>query len=71
MFSRSFYELFDSKADLVAEVAQQQWQWLSDTLKAVFEETEDPLERIDRGLRTYLVDKRHPAYPTCSACDRR
>jgi AcrR family transcriptional regulator len=54
MSSRSFYEFFESKEDLVAEVVQQQGQWLIDTLKAVFVQTEDPLERIDRGLRAYL-----------------
>ena len=54
MSSRSFYEFFDSKEDLVAEVVQQQGKWLTDALKAVFEQTEDPLERIDRGLRAYL-----------------
>jgi len=54
MSSRSFYEFFDSKEDLVAEVVQQQGKWLTDSLKAVFEQTEDPLERIDRGLDVYL-----------------
>ena len=54
MSSRSFYEFFDSKEDLVAEVVQQQGQWLVGAIEAVFEETDDPLERIDRGLRAYL-----------------
>jgi AcrR family transcriptional regulator len=54
MSSRSFYEFFDSKEDLVAEVVQQQGQWLIDEIKAVLEQTEDPLERIDLGLRAYL-----------------
>jgi AcrR family transcriptional regulator len=54
MSSRSFYEFFDSKEDLVAEVVQQQGQGLIDGLKTVVEKTEDPLERIDHGLRLYL-----------------
>ena len=54
MSSRSFYEFFDSKEDLVAKVVQQQGRWLIEALEAVFEQTEDPLESIDRGLRAYL-----------------
>ena len=54
MSSRSFYEFFDSKEDLVAEVVQQQGKWLIEALAAVFEQTEDPFERIDLGLRAYL-----------------
>jgi AcrR family transcriptional regulator len=54
MSSRSFYQFFDSKEDLVAKVIQQQGRRLVDTLRAIFEQTEDPRERIDRGLRAYL-----------------
>jgi AcrR family transcriptional regulator len=54
MSSRSFYQFFDSKEDLVFEVINQQGQWLIDALKDLFEQTDDPLERVDRGLRAYL-----------------
>jgi AcrR family transcriptional regulator len=54
MSSRSFYEFFDSKEDLVAEVVQRLGQGLIDALEAVFEQANDPLEGLDRGLRAYL-----------------
>lgn len=54
MSSRSFYELFDSKADLVAEVVRTLGQGLVEHLDEIFAETEDLGERIDRGLRAYL-----------------
>jgi AcrR family transcriptional regulator len=54
MSSRSFYDFFDSKEDLVAEVVQERGQWLIDALKALFEQTDDPFERTDRGLHAYL-----------------
>lgn len=54
MSSRSFYQFFDSKEDLVAEVVDQEGRWLIDALKVLFEQTEDPFQRIDRGLRAYL-----------------
>lgn len=54
MSSRSFYEFFGSKEDLVAAVVQQLGQGLIDALKNVFEQTDDPLGRVDHGLRAYL-----------------
>lgn len=54
MSSRSFYELFDSKADLVAEVVRSLGQGLVQRLDEIFAETRDLGERIDRGLRAYL-----------------
>jgi AcrR family transcriptional regulator len=54
MSSRSFYEHFDSKEDLVASVVQEAGQELLDDLRALFEQVEHPVERIDRGLRLFL-----------------
>ena len=47
-------EFFDSKDDLVVEVVNQQGRWLIDALQTLFEQTDDPLERVDRGLRADL-----------------
>jgi AcrR family transcriptional regulator len=54
MSSRSFYEFFDSKDDLVAAVVQEQGRAFIRRLQEIFEKANDPLERIDRGLRAYL-----------------
>jgi AcrR family transcriptional regulator len=54
MSSRSFYEHFASKDDLVAESVLVLGRRFVAQLAAVFRETADPLERIDRGLRAYL-----------------
>lgn len=54
MSSRSFYEFFDSKEDLVASVVSIAGQVFVTRLQEVFEETEDPVERVDRGLRVFL-----------------
>jgi AcrR family transcriptional regulator len=54
MSSRSFYEFFDSKEDLVASIVQLAGQVLLDRLRQVFEDTTDPIERIDRGLHAFL-----------------
>ncbi|MDJ0867961.1 MAG: TetR/AcrR family transcriptional regulator [Myxococcota bacterium] len=52
--SRSFYEVFDSKEDLVTELVQAAGRALIRDLEKVFEATGDPIQRIDRGLQAYL-----------------
>jgi AcrR family transcriptional regulator len=54
MSSRSFYEFFDSKEDLVASVVQQAGEELLAELHALFLDVEHPVERIDRGLHLFL-----------------
>jgi AcrR family transcriptional regulator len=54
MSSRSFYELFASKEDLVAEYVERAAQGLVKRLQEVWAEADDPLERIDRGVQTFL-----------------
>jgi len=54
MSSRSFYELFASKEDLVAEYVERAARALVANLQIVWTETDDPLERIDRGMQTFL-----------------
>jgi AcrR family transcriptional regulator len=54
MSSRSFYEFFESKEDLVASIVDLAGKVFIERLRAIFEETEDPIERIDRGLRGFL-----------------
>lgn len=54
MSSRSFYELFDSKADLVAEVARSLAEAFIQRWDEIFEATDDLVLNIDRGLHAYL-----------------
>ena len=54
MSSRSFYEHFDSKEDVVASFVHQAGQEFLDDLRTLFEQVEHPVERIDQGLRLFL-----------------
>lgn len=54
MSSRSFYEFFESKEDLVASIVDLAGKVFIDRLRQIFAETEDPIERIDRGLKGFL-----------------
>ena len=54
MSSRSFYEFFDSKEDLVASVVSVAGKAVVARLQAIFGETQDPVERIDLGLQLFL-----------------
>jgi AcrR family transcriptional regulator len=54
MSSRSFYELFASKEDLVAEYVERAAEGLVKRLREVSEATEDPIERIDLSVRTFI-----------------
>ena len=54
MSSRSFYELFASKEDLIAEYVERASAGLVKRLQEVWAATEDPLERIDRSVQTFL-----------------
>lgn len=54
MSSRSFYELFSSKEELVAQYVEQTAERLVGDLQAVWSQAADPLDRIDRGMRTFL-----------------
>ena len=54
MSSRSFYEFFDSKEDLVASIVQQAGADFMVDLRGLFARTGHPVERIDRGLRLFL-----------------
>lgn len=54
MSSRSFYEFFDSKEDIAAEVVDVIARGLVARFQKVLAETEDPIERISRMLETYL-----------------
>lgn len=54
MSSRSFYQLFDSKDDLVAEYVQRAAAGLVSTLRTVWIDSSNPLERIDHGVEAFL-----------------
>ena len=54
MSSRSFYDHFASKEDLVAEIVQEQGRRLLETLQEIFRETKDDRERVERAVRAYL-----------------
>ena len=54
MSSRSFYEFFDSKEDLVASVVSVAGKAVVARFQEILAETEDPVERIDRGLQLFL-----------------
>lgn len=54
MSSRSFYQHFSSKEDLVAEIVRAQGDKFVAELGAVMRDTLDPLARADRALRAFL-----------------
>jgi AcrR family transcriptional regulator len=54
MSSRSFYDHFVSKEDLVAELVRDQGRRLVGNLEQIFRETKDDYERADRAMRAYL-----------------
>lgn len=54
MSSRSFYDHFVSKEDLVAELVREQGRHLMGNLEQIFRETKDDRERADRAMRAYL-----------------
>ena len=54
MSSRSFYQLFESKEDLVARYVEMAAAGLVTDLQRVWAEASDPLERIDRGVEAFL-----------------
>jgi len=54
MSSRSFYQFFESKEDVVVEVIHVVMGAFLRNLERLFAETDDPVERIDRGLTAGL-----------------
>jgi AcrR family transcriptional regulator len=54
MSSRSFYDHFDSKEDLVAEIVNDQGRRLLDSLDRIFRETKGDRERVARVMGAYL-----------------
>lgn len=54
MSSRSFYELFGSKDDLVAAYVDRAAVGLVRNLRTVWLQSSDPLQRIDRGVEAFL-----------------
>lgn len=54
MSSRSFYDHFASKEDLVAEIVQDQGRLLLQSLHEIFRETKDDRERVERAMSAYL-----------------
>jgi AcrR family transcriptional regulator len=54
MSSRSFYDHFASKDDLVAEIVRDQGRRLLDRLREIFRETKDDRARVERAVRAYL-----------------
>lgn len=54
MSSRSFYQFFESKEDVVVEVIHLVMGAFLRNLERVFAETDDPIQRIDRGLARAL-----------------
>jgi AcrR family transcriptional regulator len=54
MSSRSFYDHFVSKEDVVAEIVREQGRRLIATLEGIYRETKDEGERADRALQAYL-----------------
>jgi len=55
MSSRSFYEHFASKEDLLLELIHEAGRDLVARLESIFATTERPEERVDRGLDAYLA----------------
>lgn len=54
MSSRSFYQFFESKEDVIVEVIHLVMSAFLRNLERVFAETDDPIQRIDRGLARAL-----------------
>jgi AcrR family transcriptional regulator len=54
MSSRSFYDHFVSKEDVVAEIVREQGRRLVGTLEEIYRTTKDYLQRADRALQAYL-----------------
>jgi AcrR family transcriptional regulator len=54
MSSRSFYDHFVSKEDVVAEIVREQGRRLMGNLEAIYRDTKDEVERVDRSILAYL-----------------
>jgi AcrR family transcriptional regulator len=54
MSSRSFYDHFVSKEDVVAEIVRDRGRKLVGTLEEIYRSTKNDVERVDRALRAYL-----------------
>jgi AcrR family transcriptional regulator len=54
MSSRSFYDHFASKENLVAEIVGEQGRRLMGNLEAIYRDTKDEVARVDRSIRAYL-----------------
>ncbi len=54
MSSRSFYEFFESKEDLVAELTRDRAEAFLVEMEGVFQEADDAWDAIDQVLRIYL-----------------
>ncbi|HEX5067817.1 MAG TPA: TetR/AcrR family transcriptional regulator [Myxococcota bacterium] len=54
MSSRSFYDHFVSKEDLIAEIVNDQGQRLMAKLEQIFHETKDDRERVERAMQAFL-----------------
>jgi AcrR family transcriptional regulator len=54
MSSRSFYDHFVSKDDVVAEIVRERGQRLIGALEEIYRQSKSDQERADRGLRAYL-----------------
>lgn len=54
MSSRSFYECFESKADLAAELARDRAETFVSQITEVMEKSPDPVQAISQLLRMYL-----------------
>jgi len=54
MSSRSFYDHFVSKEDVVADIVREQGRRLIGTLEEIWRQVKDDRERADRALRAYL-----------------
>jgi AcrR family transcriptional regulator len=54
MSSRSFYDHFVSKEDLIAEIVNDQGRRLLASLEQIFRETKEDRERVERAMRAYL-----------------
>lgn len=54
MSSRSFYDHFASKENLVAEIVGERGRRLMGNLEAIYRDTKDEVARVDRSIRAYL-----------------
>jgi AcrR family transcriptional regulator len=54
MSSRSFYDHFVSKEDVVAEIVRDRGRKLIGSLEEIYRSTKNDVERVDRALRAYL-----------------